>query len=76
MSETNCPVCGQNAQIKLIAKAFGRGEQLLVIEEIPLIVCRHCHEQYITAATLHQIERLREQKAHKTRLVQVEGFAA
>ncbi len=74
MNEINCPACGESAQIKRIAKAFGQGGALLVIEDIPLIMCRHCHEQYITAEALHEIERLREQRAHKMRPIQVERF--
>ncbi len=76
MNETKCPVCGESAQLKRITKAFGQGENLLVIEDIPLIVCRHCHEQYITAQALHEIELLREQRIHQARMVQVERFAA
>ncbi|MDM8547739.1 YgiT-type zinc finger protein [Candidatus Venteria ishoeyi] len=76
MKDTICPVCGEAAKIKPIAKAFGRGEMLLVVEDIPLIVCRHCHEQYITAETLHEIERLQQNKMHQKRLIQVEDFAA
>jgi YgiT-type zinc finger domain-containing protein len=75
MNTTQCPVCGQAAQLKFIPKAFGKGEDLLVIEDIPLVVCRHCHEQYVSAKVLHEIERLRQQKAHQSRIVQVERFA-
>jgi YgiT-type zinc finger domain-containing protein len=75
MNETSCPVCDGPAQIKRVAKAFGRGDSLLVIEDIPVIVCRSCHEQYIAAETLHEIEQLRERQ-HQARMVQVERFAA
>jgi YgiT-type zinc finger domain-containing protein len=76
MNETNCPVCGERAEIKRIAKAFGRGNSLLVIEDIPMIVCRACHEQYITSETLHEIEKLRERQQHQSRMIDVERFAA
>jgi YgiT-type zinc finger domain-containing protein len=76
MNETICPVCGERAEIKRIAKAFGRGNGLLVIEDIPMIVCRTCHEQYIAAETLHEIEKLRERQQHQTRMIDVEQFAA
>jgi len=76
MNETSCPVCGEPAQIKRVAKAFGRGDGLLVIEDIPLIVCRNCHEQYIAAETLHEIEQLRERQQHHARMIHVERFAA
>lgn len=76
MSEGICPVCGVAATIKRVTKAFGQGKDLLVIEGIPVIVCRACHEQYITAQTLGEIERLREQGHHETRVVPVERYAA
>lgn len=75
MNDTSCPVCGEPAQIKRVAKAFGRGDSLLVIEDIPVMVCRSCHEQYIAAEILQDIEQLRE-RPHQARMVQVERFAA
>jgi len=76
MNEIKCPVCGELAQIKRVPKAFGRGEELLVIEDVPFIACRHCHEQYVTAQTLHEIDALREQRQHVKKKVNVERFAA
>lgn len=76
MNEIRCPVCGERAEIKRIAKAFGRDKNLLVIENIPMIVCRICHEQYIAADTLHEIEKLRERQQHQARMIDVERFAA
>jgi YgiT-type zinc finger domain-containing protein len=64
MNETSCLVCGARAEIMRIAKAFGRDADLLVIEDVPVIVCRTCHEQYIASETLHEIERLRERQQH------------
>ena len=76
MSETSCPVCGAAAKVKRVAKAFGRGSDLLVIEDIPVIVCRACHEQYITAQTLEEIERLRERRHSESRVIPVEHCSA
>lgn len=76
MNEISCPVCGERAEIKRIAKAFGHGNGLLVIEDIPMIVCRTCHEQYIASETLHEIEKLRERQQHQARMIDVERFAA
>jgi hypothetical protein len=41
-----------------------------------MIVCRTCHEQYIAAATLREIEQLRERQQHQARMIDVERFAA
>ena len=76
MNETLCPVCNANARVKRVSKAFGQGSELLVIEDIPVIVCRVCHEQYITAETLEEIERLRSQRSHGSRVVAVEHCTA
>ena len=76
MNEITCPVCGERAETKRISKAFGHGNSLLVIEDIPMIVCRTCHEQYIASETLHEIEKLLERQQHQARMIDVERFAA
>jgi hypothetical protein len=35
----------------------GRGERLLVIENIPYVFCSRCGERHVTAATMREIER-------------------
>ena len=42
-----------------ITRSFGSGAALLVIENIPLVVCPHCGASYFTARTLHEIERIK-----------------
>ncbi|KHE90489.1 MAG: type II toxin-antitoxin system MqsA family antitoxin [Candidatus Scalindua rubra] len=32
---------------------------MLVIENVPVITCSHCGESYLTAETLHEIERIK-----------------
>jgi YgiT-type zinc finger domain-containing protein len=55
-----CDICGQaGARIRRITKTYGKGKNLLVIENIPVISCSHCGESYLTAETLHEIERLK-----------------
>jgi len=44
-------------------RSYGKGENLLVIENGPVISCPHCGESYLTAETLHEIERI---KLHRT----------
>ncbi len=56
----NCDVCGQQgARIRKISRAYGKGDNLLVIENIPLISCPNCGASYFTAETLHEIERIK-----------------
>jgi YgiT-type zinc finger domain-containing protein len=55
-----CDICGkEGARIRRVTRSYGRGENLLVIENIPLVSCPHCGESYFTAETLHEIERIK-----------------
>lgn len=55
-----CDICGsEGVRIRRIARTYGKGKDLLVIENIPVISCPHCGESYLTAATLHEIERIK-----------------
>ena len=42
-----------------MTRSYGRGSDLLVIEGVPVISCPHCGESYLTAETLHEIERIK-----------------
>lgn len=55
-----CDICGsKEARIRRITRTYGKGEDLLVIENIPVISCLHCGESYLTAETLHEIEQIK-----------------
>lgn len=73
-----CDICGQEgAQIRQISRSYGKGVELLVIENVPLVSCPHCGESYLTAETLHEIEQIklaRHRFAVKS-LVEVANFA-
>jgi YgiT-type zinc finger domain-containing protein len=45
--------------MRKVTRSFGRGDSLLVIENIPLSVCRRCHQSYFSARTMHQIDRIK-----------------
>lgn len=63
-----CDFCGKpDARIRRITRSYGKGKNLFVIENIPVITCPHCGESYMTADTLHEIERL---KLHRKNLAQ------
>ena len=58
-----CDVCGKgNARIRRIARAYGRGDNLLLIEDVPVISCPDCGESYLTAETLHQIDQIKRER--------------
>ena len=55
-----CDICGQEgARVRHVTRSYGRGKDLLVIENIPVVSCPHCGESYLTAETLHEIERIK-----------------
>ena len=58
-----CDNCGRHgARIRRVARTYGKGRDLLVIDNVPVITCPHCGESYLEAETLHEIERI---KLHK-----------
>lgn len=67
-SKTNatlCDVCGKNgARIIYVSKSYGTGENLLVIENVPVISCPHCGESYLTAKTLREIENIKSNRTN------------
>jgi YgiT-type zinc finger domain-containing protein len=55
-----CDICGkEGARVRHVTRSYGKGENLLIIENIPLVSCPHCGESYFTAETLHEIERIK-----------------
>ena len=73
-----CDICGrEGVRIRKVARTYGEGKGLLVIENIPVISCPHCGESYLTAETLHEIERIRlHRKSFAVeRSVEVASFA-
>ena len=63
-----CDICGkQGARLHHVSRSYGKGENLLVIENIPVISCPHCGESYLTADTLHEIERIKLHRQNLTR---------
>lgn len=67
--------CG--AQIRHMTRSsYGKGTNLLVIENVPVVVCPHCGESYLTAETLHELERIKlgRRSLAKPRNVAVASF--
>ncbi len=73
-----CDNCGQaGTKIRYLSRSYGKGQNLLVIENVPIISCPHCGESYLTADTLHEIERIKlhRQSFAIARPVPVAAFA-
>jgi YgiT-type zinc finger domain-containing protein len=63
-----CDVCGKKgARIRRLTRSVGKGRTAFLIERVPVVSCPHCGESYLTAQTLHEIERI---KLHRRQLVE------
>ena len=72
-----CDICGkEGAKIRKVARSYGRGDNILIIENVPVISCPHCGESYLTAETLHKIECIKSHRAELAvrRSVEVANF--
>jgi len=49
-----------------------KGANLLIIENVPVVSCPHCGESYLTAETLHELERI---KLHRKNLAKPRNVA-
>lgn len=63
-------------QLLHITDCYGQGDTLMIIEDIPMYRCPHCHERYFTLQTLLEIERIEacRSEVDKERLVSVAKF--
>ena len=58
-------ICGkEGARGGRVARSYGKGENLLVIENVPVVSYPHCGESYLSAETLHEIERINKLHRH------------
>jgi len=63
-----CDVCGaETARARHVTRSFGRGDRLLVIENIRSVFCGRCGERYFTAAIMREIERLKQSRGDRMR---------
>lgn len=58
--EMICETCGhEGARVRHVTRSYGRGSKLLVIENVPVVTCPHCGESYMTAETMHELDRIK-----------------
>jgi len=61
-----CDLCGKDGvKTKKVSRSYGKGLGLFIIENVPVFSCPNCGESYLSADTLHEIERI---KLHKDAL--------
>ena len=67
MIEELCSRCGKpGAKERLVTRSFGEGDSFFVIENLPVISCRHCGESYMTTETMRKLDQIRMDKARFT----------
>ncbi len=56
-----CPACGStNTRHACVRSAFWHNDRLVVIEDVPALVCNTCGEQFYDDAAVRMIDRTRE----------------
>ena len=59
-TKERCDICGKPGVLRRrLSRTYGKGVTLLVVENVPVVACPHCGESYLTADTLHEIERIK-----------------
>ena len=74
-----CDMCGAySARIRRVNRTQGKGEEMILVQNIPLVICRDCGQSYFTAATLRHLEEIRSTRyTHTTsRPILVAAFDA
>ena len=72
-----CDLCGEEGvRMRHITRTYGKGKDLLIVENIPVVSCPHCGGSYLTAETLHEIEQIKQNPQRiQLRQVEVASFA-
>ncbi len=73
-----CDICGkQKARLVKRPQVFGRGKDMLLVDNVPVIACKNCGESYMTSTTMHTLDsiRSRQQGKESKRKIGVAEFA-
>lgn len=58
-----CEICGcEDAHVRHVTRSYGKGSNLLVIENVPVVSCPRCGESYMTAETMHELDRIKSNR--------------
>ncbi len=55
-----CDICDQDeVKIELVDKLLHVDSEMIIVKSVPVFSCPHCHERYLTAQTMYELERLK-----------------
>lgn len=55
-----CDNCGVKAAIiERTPRIFGKGERMILVENVPVIRCSNCGESYVTQETMRELDQIR-----------------
>lgn len=62
-----CDICGKDAaRRRQVTRTYGKGANMLVIENVPVISCTSCGQSYLEAETLREIEHIKSNRKKMT----------
>lgn len=73
-----CDNCGvKAARLVKRPQVLGRGAKMIVVDNVPVIACKNCGENYMTGETMHKLDdiRVKQKKEKSERKVAVAEFA-
>ena len=55
-----CANCGvKAAHLVKRPQVLGRGTKMMLVDNVPVIACRNCGENYMTSETMHRLDKIR-----------------
>ncbi len=62
-----CDICGKKeARLVKRPQVLGRGNRMMLVDNVPVIACKNCGESYLTSATMHKLDDIRVNQQEKT----------
>ena len=67
-----CDFCDGTLTPRTVTVDWRRGGRLVVIENVPALVCNHCGERYYAQAVMRQMEEIAKSKRSRGRTIKVQ----
>ena len=62
-----CDICGvKSARTVKRPQVLGRGAQMMLVDNVPVIACKNCGESYMTSATMRKLDDIRSKQKEKS----------